>query len=103
MTQTKWADYWISQVRFNEKHTHIDSVRIHPDNVDNFWPPTQHSRKDIVDAIKKPITFVTITKDAEGKWQKWQSVFIISIGWVEYIKTVSDNTTNDNLDNLPEF
>lgn len=31
----KWADYLISEVRYNSQHTHIDQVKIHEDNGDS--------------------------------------------------------------------
>lgn len=103
MAEAKWADYWISQVKFNAKHTHIDMVRIHPDNGDTFWSYSEHTRADILKAIDNKITFVTITKDVDWKWKKWQRVFPIMINRVMYIKTVDNGKELDNLDNLPEF
>ena len=53
--------------------------------------------------IKEGKTFVTITKDNEWKWKKWQPVFIVIINNIEYIKTVRNDKAVDNLDDLPEF
>jgi len=100
---SKWADYGISAVKFNEAHTHINKVRVHPDNGDSIGAFTEQTRMDIVNAIKKGTTFVTIFKGSDGKWQKGQSVYIIKINGVEYIKTVDNGKAVDNLDNLPEF
>lgn len=100
---SKWADYGISAVRFNTAHTHIDRVRVHLDNGETFNAPTEHSRQDVINAIKKGTTFVTITKGSEGKWQKGQAVYIIPINGTEFIKTTNNSKASDNLDNLPEF
>ncbi|PKN52858.1 MAG: DUF3892 domain-containing protein [Deltaproteobacteria bacterium HGW-Deltaproteobacteria-13] len=100
---SKWADYGISAVKFNEGHTHINKVRVHPDNGDSIGAFFEQTRMDIVNAIKKGTTFVTIFKGSDGKWQKGQSVYIIKINGVEYIKTVDNGKAIDNLDNLPEF
>lgn len=100
---SKWADYGISAVRFNDARTHINKVRIHPDNGETIGASIEHTRADIVAAIKKGITFVTIFKGSDGKWQKGQPVRIIKVNGIEYIKTVENGKAVDNLDNLPEF
>ncbi|MCK9345050.1 MAG: DUF3892 domain-containing protein [Candidatus Pacebacteria bacterium] len=99
----KWADYCVSAVRFNSAHTHIDKLRVHPDNGETIGASTDYARADIVAAIKKGTTFVTITKSSEGKWIKGQSIYIIKVNGVEYLKTVDNGKAADNLDNLPEF
>ena len=35
---SKWADYGISAVKFNDAHTHINKVQVHPDNGDKMPP-----------------------------------------------------------------
>lgn len=99
----KWADYGISAVRYNTAHTHIDKVRVHPDNGDTIGTPTDYPRADIVAAIKKGTAFVTIVKGTDGNWGKGQAVFIIKVNGIEYIKTVDNGKAVDNLENLPEF
>ncbi len=100
---SKWADYGISAVRFNNAHTHIDRVMALPDNGDAFGASTDHARTDIVAAIKRGVTYVTIFKDSNNKWSKGQSVYIVKINGTEYIKTVDNGKAVDNLDNLPEY
>lgn len=99
----KWADYGISAVRFNPAHTHIDRLRVHPDNGDTIGSYSEYARADIVAAIKKGTTFVTIFKGSDGNWKQGQPVFIIKVGGTEYLKTVDNGKAVDNLDNLPEF
>ncbi len=99
----KWADYGISAVRYNNAHTHIDLVRAQLDNGENFGVAGEYPRADIVDAIKKGTTFVTIFKGTTGNWQKGQSVYVIKVNGTEYIKTVDNGKAADNLENLPEF
>lgn len=99
----KWADYGISAVRYNATHQHIDRVRIHPDNGETIGAPAEYARADIVTAIKKGITFVTIFKGTDGNWKKGQPIYIIKVHNVEYIKTVDNGKAADNLENLPEF
>lgn len=100
---SKWADYGISAVRYNLRHTHIDKVRAHPDNGESIGAFSEWTRADVIAAIKRGTTFVTIFKNSEGKWNKGQPVYIIKVNGVEYIKTVDNGKEEDNLENLPEF
>ena len=98
----KWADYLISAVSYNSKHTHIDQVKAHLDSGDTVGEGKVYSRATVVDAINNGKTFCTIINN-EGKWGKGQKVFIINVNGVSYIKTVDNGTEADNLENLPEF
>jgi hypothetical protein len=100
---SKWADYGISAVKYNATHTHIDKVRIHPDNDDSIGASSEYTRMQVVADIKKGKTFITIFKGNDGKWQKGQPVYIIKVNNIEYIKTVDNGKATDNLENLPEF
>ena len=99
----KWADYGISAVRYNVARTHIDVLQLRPDNGETIGSAENHARSAVIDAIKKGTTFVTILSGTDGKWQKGQSVYIIKVNGVEYIKTVDNGRASDNLENLPEF
>jgi hypothetical protein len=99
----KWADYLIYEVKFNEKHTHIDRLRVYADNGDSIGQSGEYRRQTVVDAINNGTTFTTIYKNTEGNWNKGKPVYVIKINGLEFLKTVSDNKLVDNLDNLPEF
>jgi hypothetical protein len=43
---TKWADYCITAVHFNEKHTHIDQVKRRPDNGETLGETAIVSRQN---------------------------------------------------------
>lgn len=100
---SKWADFGISAVSYNSSHTHIDKVRAHPDTGSTIETPSEYSRTEVVAAIEKGVTFITIFKNHVRKWQKGQPIQIIKINGVEYIKTVDNGNEADNLENLPEF
>lgn len=102
-TMPKWADYLIYEVRFNEKHTHINRLKVFVDDGDSVGKSSEHSRQDVVTAIKGGTTYVTIYKNGSGNWDKGKPVYVIPVNGSEYLKTVSDNKLVDNLDNLPEF
>lgn len=102
MANEKWADYCISDVRFNARHTHIDQVKVRPDNGQTIGEAEVYSRQTIINSIKNGITFVSIFF-RNNEWHLGRPVFIVTIHGEEFIKTVRDNTKVDNLDDLPEF
>ena len=100
---SKWADYLISAVRFNNAETHIDMVRTHTDNDESVGMAVDIDRSTVVNRIESGYTFETIYKGSDGKWQRGKRVKIVIINGIKYIKTYADNTTRDNLDDLPRF
>ena len=100
---TKWADYLISAVRFNSAGTHIDRVRTHTDNNYTVGLPVEMERTTVVNRLNGGTTFATIYKNNTGNWTLGAMVKIVRIDGVDYIKTYSDGTKKDNLDNLPTF
>jgi Protein of unknown function (DUF3892) len=103
-TAAKWADYCILEVRYNAQHCHIDRVRLCPDLGASFGSIAEHPRLDVVDAIRRGVTFMTIVRDpSDGKYRKGQPVRIVLVNGREYIKTVDNGREADNLENLPEF
>jgi len=99
----KWADYGISGVRYNDERTHIVKVKVHEDRGDTIGGAKEWSRNQVVSAIERGKTFVTILKGAGGKWRRGQDVHIITVNGVNYIRTDRNRKASDNLENLPEF
>lgn len=98
----KWADYGISKVRYNKDHTHIEKVKVHEDKGEELGPEEEWTRAQVVSAIDKETTFVTIIKK-DQQWSKGQKVDIIIVNKVKYIRTDKNSKESDNLENLPEF
>lgn len=65
--------------------------------------PRSYRGKTVIADLRRGVSYVTVFKGDNDKWNKGQSVFIVTINGVEFIKTVEDKTTKDNLDELPEF
>lgn len=101
--ESKWADYGISAVRFNARHTHIDQVQVTQDQGDSFGPSSTARRDDVVSAIRRGVKFVTIFRSATNQWNRGQPVFVDRINGIDFLKTVPNGKPIDNLDNLPEF
>jgi hypothetical protein len=99
----KWADYCISAVRYNPEHAHIVKVRVCPDLVDKLGNFSEMARSDVVNAIERGNSFVTIYASADGKWKKGEDVRIIIVSGVKYLRTDANSKAADNLGNLPEF
>ena len=98
-----WADYGISEVRYDEDRTHIVKVKVREDKGDKFGPAEEWSREKVVSAIEGGTTFVTILKGSDGNYKKGRDVHIITVKAVKYIRTDQNLTASDNLENLPEF
>ncbi len=99
----KWADYAITEVRFNAADTHIDKVKRRADDGDKLGEATEVSRASVVTSISSGTTYCTATKDSDGKWQKGAAVKVVEIEGVKFIKTKAGAIRKDNLDNLPRF
>ena len=98
----KWADYGISQVRYNQARTHIEKVKVHVDGGETIGAASEWSRSQVVSAIENGKTFVTILKGSEG-WKKGQDVHLVTVNGTKYIRTDRNSRASDNLENLPEF
>lgn len=99
----KWADYCISEVRYNTEHTHIVKVKVYPDLGDTLGDVTEWTRLDVVNSIGQGKSFVTIYKNPEGKFKKGEDVRIITVSGTKYIRTDANSKAADNLGKLPEF
>ncbi len=99
---TEWEDYGISAVRYNGV-TYIDQVKVHKNNRGRtesaeIWP-----RRDIIAALVMNYKLVTLIDNDRGQWVTGAKVIIDHVDGTDYIKTVKDSTTRDNLDHLPRF
>ncbi len=99
----KWADYLISEVRYDSEHNHIVKVKVHEDKDNSVGAASEWSRSEVIAAIKRGKKFITTTKDSKGKLLKGQEVHIIKVKGVEYLRTDQNTMASDNLGNLPEF
>lgn len=99
----KWADYGISEVRYNTKGTHIDQVKVHKDNGNSIGVAEVWSREKVVSKLEDNNSFVTILRNSDGKWTEGRKVEIVKVNGTKYIRTDKNNTAADNLENLPMF
>ena len=100
---TNWGNYGISAVKYNSKGTHIDQVQIHQNINGGVGNVEYWLRERVVSALKNNYVVITLPRNSEGGLTIGAQVIIDRINGIEYIKTVRDNTTHDNLGNLPRF
>nr|WP_081775280.1 DUF3892 domain-containing protein [Acetobacter persici] len=97
-------DYYVSAVKFNSDNTHISKLRVHTVNGDGSFNESKFeelTRPSVVKLIEEGKKFKTIVKKSSGsKWTLGSDLEIQSIS-IKYLKTTKDNSTKDNLDNLP--
>lgn len=98
----KWADYCISAVRYNSKGTHIESAQVRKDNGDTIGDPKSWTRSQVIDALDKGYSFVTITKNG-NTWNRGADVHKVIVNNKKYIRTDKNQSASDNLGNLPRF
>jgi hypothetical protein len=100
----KWADYLISAVRYEDNlHKKVISyLKIHRDNGDTVGEGSTWTLEEVLTAMNKGATFITISKVNGGKWKKGESIFIASPD-VLFLKTASDKLIYNDLVTIPEF
>jgi len=96
------TDFYISAIRMDSTGQHIERVKTHKVNGNNFdLAGSDNSRKFVGELISTgKISFTTITKNSSGQWQLGAKVEVMSDG---YITTDPNKTKRDNLGNLPKF
>jgi len=99
----KWADYGISRVRYNTRRTHIDKVEVRADREDSFGVVQVWTRDQVVSALNRGTTFVTILIGADDTWDLGEKVTTVTVNREEYIRTDQNQQASDNLGSLPEF
>jgi len=99
----KWADYCISAVSYDEKHSHIDKLRVHECVGEDINAGAIWRREIVVSKIEDGFSFITVRKGAGGKWTKGEDVRKIRIKFTDYIRTDNNGSLSDNLSELPEF
>lgn len=94
----KLADYFISGV-WKDSSERITYVMLHTVNENNsFYMGVKTSESDAIKLLKSKKTIKTITWGYPD-WQIGALVTVVSVGNVEYLRTVANASAKDNLDN----
>lgn len=100
----KWADYCIVGVRFAPDRKYLETVRILPDTGDLFETGLIMARRQIVAGIQRGMTFTTAIPDlAQMSYTKGQTVSLITVEGVAYLRTDLNPVAADSLAEVSEF
>lgn len=66
----KWADFCVSQVKWDESNTKIIEMMVHSDEGNSISSGTVRSRNWIIQKLGDSYTFCTINKNEKAKWIK---------------------------------
>jgi len=78
IVMNKWADYCVSQIKWNESGKRIEEFIIHEDNGDTLSSGINRDRKWVTQKINSSKTFCTVQYNEKGKWYKTSSIRIDS-------------------------
>ncbi|MEQ9946309.1 DUF3892 domain-containing protein [Pectobacterium aroidearum] len=97
-------DYYVSAVDYNSDDTHISRLNVHKVGSDGKFnsKPIEMTRPEVIELIKQGKSFSTIVAASDGGWKLGAKLEIIQVT-TDYLKTKSDKSTKDNLENLPEI
>ncbi len=103
----QWADYYISEVRYNTDESFITHLHVHR-TCDFFGIRDlgEVTREQVVASLEAKNTFVTVFTDLNSqsnRFTRGENVGIITVNEIKYIRTDNNETACDNLENLPRF
>jgi hypothetical protein len=70
----KWADYCVSQIKWNDSGKRIEEFIVHEDNGDTLSSGINRDRNWVIQKLNKSKTFCTIQYNEKGKWNKTSSI-----------------------------
>jgi hypothetical protein len=101
---TKWADYLISAIRFENEmiRNSIAYLKVHPDYGDEIGSGSTWTKEEVISAMYEGKTFYTIVKEKTGEWKKGSHVALVTRNGKTVI-TDTEITDLDYLTNLQEL
>lgn len=100
----KWADYCVVGVHFSPDHKWVERVRILPDTGDLLVTGLIMMRQQIIAGIQRGMTFTTALPDPLNmSYTKGQSVSIVTLDGVDYLRVNTNPLADDDLGDIPEF
>jgi hypothetical protein len=100
----KWADYCIVGVHLSADRKWVERVRILPDTGDLLVTGLIMLRQQILTGIQRGMTFTTALPDLlHMSYTKGQSVSIVTVDGVDYLRVDANPIAGDDLGNAPEF
>ncbi len=100
---TKWGNFAITHVRYNEDNTRIVDVKRRTYKEGKLIDPEIKTRSVIVDSIlNKRYSYVT-TQYVNDQWNLGDDVIAYELDGEYFIRTDGNKTKSDNLGELPTF
>jgi hypothetical protein len=99
----QWADYLISEVRYDAAGTHVTEVLSHVDHGDTVGAAIQRPREWVIGLLEEGRAFVTIYRDGPGQWSRGAEVVLVLLNGEKHLRTDSEVGRRDNLGDLPMF
>lgn len=97
-------DWYITRVRYNREHTHIDTVVARQNLGTTLGPDQYFARSEVVRRIEDLRQVIyTAPPDNKGGLMLGAKVEVVVIDWEKFLKTDPNRIKRDNLENLPEF
>lgn len=97
----RWADYLISEVKYDFKHQRIEKVKRHLDRGDGIPHPNIINRAIMVNDLIKGKKYKTIYRNEKGEWSPGNDVMFVEGSGI--ITVDPNKTDHDFLGELPEF
>ena len=100
----KWADYLISAARYEESLNSkiISYFKIHCDNGNSVGEGSTWTKQEVLEAMLKGETFLTIHKMNGGKWKRGRAVTISKVDKI-YLRSDSENVKEHDRVDVQEF
>ncbi|MDP2034555.1 MAG: DUF3892 domain-containing protein [Polaromonas sp.] len=99
----KTGDFLVIGVRMDADNQHINQLKVKPFTAsDKVGDDAVMSRPEAVKMIEAGKLFYSGTLGADRKWNIGAQVQVISVT-TKFLKTKADQSSRDNLENLPKF
>lgn len=99
-------NFFITRVRHDsprrERIIQVEAFTVLPNLRFDPNAPLYPSKTDVIQNIKSGYKYMTLFQQ-NNTWTHGEYVIIENLRGVEWIKTIADGTTRDNLDMLPTF
>ncbi len=100
----KWADFLVSAKRMSNDNSKISLLKVHKDSNENYGPPFEETRSVVISNIERGNHYMTMFKNpSTGKMDKGATINVILTPSGKFLRTDKNQTSKDNLENLPDF
>lgn len=97
------ANFGISQVQYDQEDKVIEMVRVHDIADENIGYGEVWKRHQVLEQLDAGKNFITIIRGQDGAWMKGQHIHRYTVNGKSYLRTDSNETDRDNLEQLPNF